>query len=215
MDGDLTQRGRTTGSTGGMTTGDQELVAAACAGDQQAWRAIVARYERLVWAMTSTFGFDTAQRQEVAQGVWLELRLDLENVRDPNRLGSWLATTTQRAAVDTRRRSSRILPVGDAIAGALEPVWDDTRHDAARDDHAGLRAAFATLPADMQELLTLLAADPPLPYRTIAEVLGRPLGSIGPSRRRALRRLRRACVAPTGAPDPQRPSPRAGSEPNG
>ena len=33
-------------------------------------------------------------------------------------------------------------------------------------------------------------ADPPLDYRTIAEIIDRPVGSIGPTRQRCLDRLR-------------------------
>jgi DNA-directed RNA polymerase specialized sigma24 family protein len=55
-----------------------------------------------------------------------------------------------------------------------------------------LRAAFAELPADRGELMTLLLADPPLAYRDISRILGIPVGSIGPTRARALEQLRRS-----------------------
>ena len=57
--------------------------------------------------------------------------------------------------------------------------------------HAALRDAFARLPPGCQRLLTLLIADPPVPYAEISARLGIPAGSIGPNRRRCLDRLSR------------------------
>jgi hypothetical protein len=56
---------------------------------------------------------------------------------------------------------------------------------------AMLREAFARLPAAGQQLLGLLAADPPLPHAEISARLGLPVGSIGPYRRHYLDTLRR------------------------
>ena len=61
-------------------------------------------------------------------------------------------------------------------------------------DAATLQAvldAFVKLsPAD-QQLMRLLCAVPPLDYETISELLGRPIGSIGPTRARCLERLKK------------------------
>jgi DNA-directed RNA polymerase specialized sigma24 family protein len=57
--------------------------------------------------------------------------------------------------------------------------------------HAALREAFAHLPADGQRLMTLLTADPPVPYAEISSRLGIPVGSIGPNRARCLDKIRR------------------------
>jgi hypothetical protein len=56
------------------------------------------------------------------------------------------------------------------------------------------------LPPDGQRLIALLAADPPVPYAQISARLGIPIGSIGPTRRRCLDRMRRhpAIAALTG-----------------
>jgi len=57
--------------------------------------------------------------------------------------------------------------------------------------HAALREAFTHLPADGQQLIALLIADPPLPYAEISARLGIPVGSIGPTRSRCLDQMRR------------------------
>jgi DNA-directed RNA polymerase specialized sigma24 family protein len=57
--------------------------------------------------------------------------------------------------------------------------------------HAALRGAMSDLPRGCRQLITLLTADPPVPYAEISAKLGTPIGSIGPSRSRCLARLRR------------------------
>ena len=78
------------------------------------------------------------------------------------------------------------------------PVDRGHRH---RRRHAqgGARGVRAPPAAD-QQLLRLLCTVPPLDYQTIAEMLGRSIGSIGPSRARSLDKLRR--LLPAGI-DPQ------------
>jgi len=61
----------------------------------------------------------------------------------------------------------------------------------AAERHAALREALGDLPPGCQRLIALLTADPPLPYAEISARLGIPVGSIGPTRRRCLDKLRR------------------------
>jgi len=58
--------------------------------------------------------------------------------------------------------------------------------------NAALRAAFAELPPRCQELLSMLASDPPPVYVDVSQKLGIPVGGIGPTRARCLGRLRRS-----------------------
>ena len=57
--------------------------------------------------------------------------------------------------------------------------------------HAALREAFDQLPPNGKQLISLLIADPPLPYADISARLGIPVGSIGPTRSRYLDKMRR------------------------
>jgi DNA-directed RNA polymerase specialized sigma24 family protein len=78
----------------------------------------------------------------------------------------------------------------------------------AAERQAALRQAFAGLPPDSQQLIAALLADPPVPYAQISARLGIPIGSIGPTRRRCLDKMRRhpAIAALIGAgPGPLRP----------
>jgi RNA polymerase sigma factor (sigma-70 family) len=53
-----------------------------------------------------------------------------------------------------------------------------------------LRDAMAELSPARRELLIMLLADPPLSYEEISSKLNIPIGSIGPTRARALEQLR-------------------------
>jgi DNA-directed RNA polymerase specialized sigma24 family protein len=61
----------------------------------------------------------------------------------------------------------------------------------AAERRAALREAFTYLPPEGQRLIAMLIADPPLAYAEISARLGIPIGSIGPTRRRCLDRMRR------------------------
>ena len=173
------------------TTG--ELLARAAAGDADAWGGIVDRFERLVWSVARTFRYDHATTADVVQTVWLRLAERCGEIRDPERLGSWLATACRNEAVSSSRRRRREV-LDDKVLERLEarhPPGGDADESSIEDaTRAEVLRAFTRLPEPCQQLLRLACADPPLDYRTISDLLGRPLGSIGPSRQRCLDRLR-------------------------
>jgi RNA polymerase sigma factor (sigma-70 family) len=168
------------------------LVQASTKGDESAWNELVRRYAPLVAAITRNHQLAPADAQDVSQTVWLRLVEHLEGLREPDALPGWLVTTTERECCRFHRQAQKILPVdpqGDSVV---------TQGTGAAPDSAVLRAelrqalrdGLAELPARDQRLLRLRAADPPTPYEEISRLLGMPMGSIGPSVRRSLERLR-------------------------
>jgi RNA polymerase sigma factor (sigma-70 family) len=131
-----------------------------------------------------------ADAADVTQTTWLRLAENLGRLQDPGRVGAWLVTTARRECLRTIRVSSRELP----DAEPPEPLRPDPRPVdgnllAAERDEA-LWSAFRRLPARDQALLQMLVADPQPCYEEIAATLQMPIGSIGPTRGRALARLR-------------------------
>ncbi len=168
-----------------------DLVASARRGDKRAWEELVERYAPLIWSICRRYGLAGADAEDVVQDIWLHLVEQLNNLRDPNALPGWLVTTTMRVCIRARR-TLRTLPADEQV---LENIADErdlpTEHKlivAERD--AALREAFARMPLECQQLLALLMADPPVPYTEISARLGIPVGSIGPTRRRYLDKLR-------------------------
>ena len=180
-----------------------ELVTRARNDDQQAWNALVKLYAPLIWSICRRYRLTGADAGDVGQSVWLHLVDHLDNLRDPSTLAGWLATTTRRECGRVIRAAHR----PRAVVGAFdaENIPDQHAETAeqellAAERHAALRQAIAGLPPAGQRLIALLAADPPVPYAQISARLGIPVGSIGPTRRRCLDRMRRhpAIAALTG-----------------
>jgi RNA polymerase sigma factor (sigma-70 family) len=171
------------------------LVGAAAAGDQHAWNALVARFDGLVWAVARAHRLSGADAADVVQTTWLRLVEHLERLDDPERVGAWLATTARRESFKALKRAARQVPTAPdevpvpAIDGRLDAGLLATERDQA------LWHAFAGLDPECQALLRMLVADPTPSYDEISEALGRPIGSIGPTRARCLEKLRLRATA--------------------
>ena len=187
-----------------------DLVTCARDGDVRAWDALVERYSPLIWSICRRYRLDRADADDVGQSVWLHLVNQLGKIREPAALAGWLATTTRRECGRLVRAAQG--PHATVCALNVETMADG-QADAAEQDllaaerHAALRQAFADLPPHGQRLIAMLAADPPVPYAEISARLGIAVGSIGPTRRRCLDKMRRhpAIAALTGADPGPRP----------
>ena len=183
------------GSDGDIT----RIVSAAAAGDQQSWDLLVARYSGLLWGVTRAHRLGTADAADVVQTTWLRLVEHLPQIRNPEGIGSWLATTARRECLGLLRSGARCQPSEETEllvdAGAEHAELDSALLTAERD--AELWAAFNRLPTRDQALLRLLAVDSPPSYQEISAALGMPIGSIGPTRARSLERLRRELLRAT------------------
>lgn len=167
------------------------LVRQAAYGDQQAWAGLVKRFASLVWAVARGHGLSQADAADVSQTTWLRLAEQLDRIRDPDRLGAWLATTARRECLRTLRRQDRQVSVEECAEwicgdGVLELI-DDLEYRE-RDD--ALWSAFEALSPSCKALLRALFADPPLSYAELSDAFEMPIGSIGPTRARCLDRLR-------------------------
>jgi RNA polymerase sigma factor (sigma-70 family) len=171
-----------------------DLVLRAREGDQRAWDAIVERYAPLVWSICRRYRLDGAEADDAGQAVWLQLVDQIGQIRDPAALPGWLAATTGRECGRIVRAARRTCPPGHGLDAGDIP---DEQTASADDEllraerHVALREALADLPPPCQHLIALLTEDPPVPYAQISARLGIPLGSIGPTRRRCLDKLRR------------------------
>lgn len=168
------------------------LVGAAAKGDQEAWNELVERYNGLVWSVARGYGMSAADAADVAQTTWLRLVERLSTIREPERVGAWLATTARNECRQTLRRGGRQIPTDDVYQ--LEP-----RDPVTPPVEAGLLAAerddvlwrsVEDLPEACRRLVRVLMADPPPTYEEVSAALEMPVGSIGPTRGRCLERLR-------------------------
>lgn len=171
-----------------------DLVVRAKNGDELAWGALVELYAPLIWSVCRRYQLTRADAEDVAQVVWQHLVGELDRIRNPPAIPAWLVTTTRRECLRVQRAAQRSCPAGYVLDA--EDVPDDKgvtpeQELLVTERHAVLREALARLPPGCRQLLTLLIADPPVPYTEISARLGIPVGSIGPSRARCLEKLRR------------------------
>jgi RNA polymerase sigma factor (sigma-70 family) len=178
----------------------EQLVQAAREGDSGAWAAIVQRYAALIRSVARRYRLSPADIEDVSQLVWLKLFDHIDRIREPRALPGWIAKTTANACLSLAKSLVRAIPTdpvtltqqNDATR-ALSAAYEANEPTAVLQSHEDallLRKGLDELPTEQRDLLILLMADPPLTYKQISRQLGRPIGSIGPTRARTLERLR-------------------------
>jgi len=169
------------------------LVAAAASGDDAAWSKLVDHFAGLVWSVIRGYRMRAADSADVSQTTWLRLAEHIHKVREPERIGAWLATTAGRECLRMIRQNQRAVPSDDIFLTEVpdaDPATAPEHRVLTLERDGELWEAFSELPAKAQVLLRLLFADPPPSYEEISAATGMPIGSIGPTRGRYLAQLK-------------------------
>lgn len=174
--------------------GGEGLLKAAREGDQSAWDAIVDKYGSRVWAVARAHRLNSADADDVFQMTFLRLVTHIDTIREPNRVGAWLATTARHECLAVLRRAGRAVPSSDdAVMDGPDLLLPSVEAKLLTDERqAELHAALLQLSEPCQRLLRVLMADPEPSYEEVSLALDMPVGSIGPTRGRCLKHLRRA-----------------------
>lgn len=167
------------------------LVTRAADGEHGAWNALVDEFGAVVWATARAHRLNGADAADVFQTTWLRLVENIGSIRDPSSVGAWLATTARRQSLAVIRGAARVVPLGDDLPDLPSDAPDAAERLVSRQNADAVRAALARLDPRDRRLLRMLAAEPAPSYEEISAALGMPVGSIGPTRARALTRLRR------------------------
>ena len=164
---------------------DRELIERCLKGDQSAWKDLVLRYQRLVYSVAHVFCSNPEDVSDVFQQVWLELYQQLADLRQIDALPAWLITVTRRRSYAAIQARSGSEPLETDIAGdSAALVQVEREHSVER--------ALDQLPDRCRRLIDLLYFDPSEPsYSQIAQAMGMPEASIGPTRARCLEKLRK------------------------
>jgi len=171
------------------------VVPAAKDGDREAWNALVARYSGLIWSIARAHRLGDADAADVFQTTWLRLVEHLGEIRDPDRVGAWLATTARNECLRVLRVGQRhVLTDGFDLPDEAGDAALDARMLGAERD-AALWRAFSRISGRCAALLRMLAADPAPSYEEVGAALEMPVGSIGPTRGRCLEQLRERLAA--------------------
>ncbi|HEC11213.1 MAG TPA: sigma-70 family RNA polymerase sigma factor [Acidimicrobiales bacterium] len=156
--------------------------------DSSAWRELVARHQRYVWSIARSLGLDEAAAADATQATFAALVAQLDRIRQPERVRAWLGVVVRRETWRAReriRRDDRL----DPDTEFADPSGD--RELEIVDLVDALDQALDELSPACRELIRrLFLSDRPDDYHSVAADLGRPVGSIGPSRGRCLEKLR-------------------------
>nr|WP_176729856.1 sigma-70 family RNA polymerase sigma factor [Streptomyces sp. SID4950] len=174
------------------------LVQSAIDGDAAAWKALVEGLSPLVWSVARAHRLSDADAHEVYQTVWFRFAQHLGRIREPQKAGSWLASTARHESLKVIKGLRRLTPTDDPQL--LDRVSEDRTPEQSLLDAEEAAAEserirhlwqeFEELGDRCRQLLRVLMASPPPSYQEVSAALGIAVGSIGPLRQRCLRRLR-------------------------
>jgi RNA polymerase sigma factor (sigma-70 family) len=178
------------------------LVSAARGGDEAAWASLVEQFTPVLRGVASQFRLGGEDVDDVVQQTWSACVEHLDGLRDARALPAWLVATCRHECLRVLRWQRRCIPLeADLVEAAYAPVDAPRQHDPAAAVEQGelvvlVRHAVSVLPEHQRRLLGgLLRFDGVRgAYAELADLLSMPVGSIGPTRLRAFRRLRQEPV---------------------
>ena len=171
--------------------GIRQTILDAQAGDSRAREKLVRTFEALVWWTVRSFRLSDADAEDAVQNTWLRMVEHLSDLRDPERAGAWLATVARRECLQVMRHGRR-----EVVGLDLQPDRPDERE--LQPEHAAVESSMNDLlwqhvnrlPAPARALLVTLSSNNAPGYAEFARTNNMPVGSIGPTRMRSLRKLR-------------------------
>ena len=164
---------------------DDRLVGRCRAGDNEAWRELVNRFSRYVYAIAiQVFRLPRQDAEDVFQEVFARTYERLETLRDDAAIRPWIGQLTRRLSIDRLRANARVELTDEELE---PPEADETL--ARLDEALSVHEALARLPERCQEIVDRFFARDES-YRTIGEALGLPAGTIASRISRCLQKLR-------------------------
>jgi RNA polymerase sigma factor (sigma-70 family) len=116
-------------------------------------------------------------------------------VQTPDAVAGWLATTMRRNCIRILRLRQREQLDGDWLRWNLADDKPDPADRLVREERGRLLwNSVDRLPQRQRDLMRALFDGRELPYDEVARSMAMPAGAIGPTRQRALRRLRKMLV---------------------
>jgi RNA polymerase sigma factor (sigma-70 family) len=165
-------------------------------GDRAALHELVRELNPLLWHVARSQGLDSEDAADVVQTTWLEMLRRLDDIRSPQALTAYLVTATRREAWHVRSRSRRQVPDGGPVLESAVDPGDEPHERLVSDERdQALWRHFQQLPERCRDLLRIVAQVDRPDYAVIAEAMGMPRGSIGPTRGRCLAQLRELLLA--------------------
>jgi len=172
----------------------EELVDRIRARDESAWRDLSDRYEPLLRWIARQHGLSADDAADVVQLTWLRCLEHIDQLAQKDKLGSWLATICRRECMRLATNGRREIPLSEpdmaplmtGQGGESDPCAEVLRGD----ERHRLYTAIMALPERQKMVVVEVLKREDRSYQDLSQRLGLPVGSIGPTRQRALTRLR-------------------------
>lgn len=186
------------GATVPLTVRAARAFAAYVSGDTDLMSDLVDDLTPLLWHIARGQGLGRESAEDVVQQTWLRLLESAHRIEDPQSVVKWLMTTTRREAWRVAR-SARLVEhradPTDRFAERDEPTEPAVLETViVAQEQDVLWRHVATLSERCRYLLRVIAFAERPDYAAIADALGMPVGSIGPTRGRCLAALRAALL---------------------
>jgi RNA polymerase sigma-70 factor (ECF subfamily) len=168
------------------------LLAAASRGDEAAWREVVGRYGRRVYALAKSRCKRADLAEEVTQSVFATVatKLSAGGYVEQGRFESWLFRVAMNRVRDEMRRRARQAAPTDPVAFSGVPAAGGAAPAASGAELERLRAAMEQLSEEDREVVELRHHGG-MSFKQMAETLDAPLGTLLARHHRALHKLRK------------------------
>jgi RNA polymerase sigma factor (sigma-70 family) len=167
-----------------------KLAGDAAAGDTRAWTELVNRLDDVPRRVAKSYHLQAADVDDVAQTTWLRALDHLGELRAHEAIAAWLVVIARREAMRILQRGTRET-FTDSIVEPPEPDSASPDVVVIRQELADLvHGAVGRLSGRQQQLITSMLQSPTSSYEQLSSQLGMPVGAIGPTRSRALVKLR-------------------------
>jgi RNA polymerase sigma factor (sigma-70 family) len=175
---------------------DAVLIQQCRAGDQSAWDELVARYQRLIFAIPRRAGLTDEQAADVFQEVFLTLFEKLDEIEQPDKIRSWIVTTAKFKTWGVIRAGKGIytpeteeeMEQEMARLADKTPLADEALIELEQ-QHL-IRTALKQLEERCQRILSMLyLRTSAASYAEVADAVGVGETSISPLRSRCLKKL--------------------------
>ncbi len=177
---------------------DERLVRACLDGNEDAWTALIGKYQRMIYGVPLRYGATPQDAADIFQQVCVELFAKLSDLRKVESLRSWLLTVTSHQSLRWKKRRRLNDVELDDIDDDHAPVEIADRDLLAPEQmvqvemEQTLRETIRQLPRRCATMIQLLFyGEEALPYAEVAKRLGLATGSIGFIRGRCLEKLRK------------------------
>lgn len=196
-------------ATGSTDPGDapdvSAILARAAQGDEQAWRQVIARYARRVYALAKSRVKSPELAEEITQSVLATVasKLVTGGYTEQGKFEPWLFRVVMNRIRDEARRTARQAAPTDPAALHTIPATNPSasRASASPDAHLlpALRLALAQL-SDPDRDIIELRHHAQMSFKAMADLLNEPLGTLLARHHRALKKLHTLLTAAPASP---------------